>query len=153
VKGAIRHLCSSDTLQRPTLITFQSIKDKHPPAPADRRLLANEASGTTLTVTSDQVLEAIKSFPSGSSGGPDGLRPQHLKDMTNHQIGEDMINSLTDFVNFVLSGKIPDWVRPFFFGASLFAFKNNDEGIRPIAVGLSLRRLVAKVACRSVSIK
>src|SRR5207245_2636140 len=52
---------------------------------------------------------------------------------------------------FVLSGKTPAWVRPVLFGAALFAFSKKDGGIRPIAVGLTLRRLVAKVACRSVS--
>ena len=46
---------------------------------------------------------------------------------------------------------MPVIVRPFFFGAALFAFNKKDGGLRPIAVGLTLRRLVAKVACRVVS--
>ena len=29
----------------------------------------------------DDVREAVLSFPAGSVGGPDGLRPQHLRDM------------------------------------------------------------------------
>jgi hypothetical protein len=40
------------------------------------------------------------------------------------------------------------WVRPFFFGATLLAFNKKDGGLRPIAVGATLRRLVAKIACR-----
>jgi hypothetical protein len=39
-------------------------------------------------------------------------------------------------------------VRPFFFGATLLAFSKKGGGVRPIAVGVTLRRLVAKVACR-----
>ena len=54
-------------------------------------------------------------------------------------------------MNLVLAGKTPEWARAFFFGASLFAFNKNDGGIRPIAVGLTLRRLAAKIACRAVS--
>ena len=45
---------------------------------------------TPLRVSTDQVLAAIKSFPPGSSGGSDGLRPQHLKDMTDQQVGDTL---------------------------------------------------------------
>ena len=38
-----------------------------------------------------------------------------------------------------------------FFGARLLALDKNGGGIRPIAIGGCLRRLVAKVACRRVS--
>ena len=34
-------------------------------------------------------------------------------------------------------------VRPFFFGASVIALNKKDGGVRPIAVGCTLRRLVA----------
>ena len=34
-------------------------------------------------VSIDDVARAIRSFPNGSAGGPDGLRSHHLKDMTN----------------------------------------------------------------------
>ena len=37
-------------------------------------------------------------------------------------------------------------IRPFFFGASLTALTKKEGGIRPIAVGCTLRRLAAKVA-------
>ena len=102
-------------------------------------------------MSTDQVLNAIKTFPQGSSGGQDGLRPQHLKDITERQVGGTLIVALTNLVNFILAGKAPVWLRPYFFGASLFAFAKKDGGLRPIAVGLTLRRLVAKVACRIAS--
>ena len=34
-----------------------------------------------VQVSEDEVASAICSFPWGSAGGPDALRPQHLKDM------------------------------------------------------------------------
>jgi len=56
---------------------------------------------------------------------------------------------LTSFVNLVLRGGVPLPVRAHFFGARLFALSKPGGGLRPIAVGLTLRRLVAKVANRS----
>ena len=49
-----------------------------------------------------------------------------------------------------LCEKTPEVVRPFFFGASLVALKKKSGGVCPIAVGCTLRRLVAKVACSLV---
>ena len=37
-------------------------------------------------------------------------------------------------------------MQPIFFGATLIALQKKEGGVRPIAVGLSLRRLVAKCA-------
>ena len=48
----------------------------------------------------------------------------------------------------MLSGGVPEVIRPTFFGATLFPFIKKDGGIRPIAVGLTLRRLIAKMASR-----
>src|SRR4029077_1049838 len=69
-------------------------------------------------------------------------------DMTERQVGGALIVSFMNFVNLVLAGGVPVRVRPHFFGASLLAFNKKDGGLRPIAVGLTFRRLVAKVACR-----
>ena len=41
---------------------------------------------------------------------------------------------------------MPAQVRPLFFGASFVALEKKTGGVRPIAVGCSLRRLVAKIA-------
>ena len=76
------------------------------------------------------------------------MRPQHLKDLVDRPGGTSLCEAVTDFVNLVLEGRVPPAVRPSFFGASLFPFRKKDGGIRPIAVGLTLRRLVAKAANR-----
>ena len=128
IKGAIRQLCSSDVVAEPSPATRQLLLPKHPPAPADRRAPAPDDLTAPLLASVDQVRGAIKSFPSGSSGGPDGLRPQHLKDMTEKQVGGSLLASLTNFVNLILAGKVPVWVRPHLFGASLLAFAKKDGG-------------------------
>src|SRR5207245_6185140 len=40
------------------------------------------------------------------------------------------------------------FVHSIFFGANLLAFNKKSGGLRPIAVGYTLRRLAAKVCCR-----
>ena len=60
------------------------------------------------------------------------------------------MSALVDFCALVLRGDTPEEVRPLFFGASLVALRKKCDGVRPIAVGCTLRRLVAKVACNKV---
>ena len=59
------------------LLHFADLQKKHPSLHPEAVIptLANDP-----TVTSDAIVRAIQSFPCGSAGGPDGLRPQHLKD-------------------------------------------------------------------------
>ncbi len=66
-----------------------------------------------------------------------------------HQANTPLL--LLAFATLVLDGRTPEEVRPFFFGASLVALQKKCGGIRPIAVGCTLRRLVAKVAGFSVA--
>ena len=57
-----------------------------------------------------------------------------------------LLRALTSLVSLILKGKTPSQIQPFFFGASLVALKKKDGGVRPIAVGCTLRRLAAKCA-------
>ena len=104
-----------------------------------------------LTTSEEDVLQAVRSFPKSSAGGPDGLRPQHLKDMLADQTSYHvLLPTLVSFVQLVLEGRTPPSIRPFFFGANLTALHKKDGGIRPIAVSCTLRRLVAKIAASKV---
>ena len=97
-------------------------------------------------MTEKEVVTAIRC---GSAGGPDGLRPQHLKDLTSESAergSRELIRALSSFIFHILEGNIPVSVQPFFFGATLIALRKKGGGIRPIAVGQTLRRLVAKCA-------
>ena len=145
IRGAVRCLCSEETLAPSTAATLESLIAKHPSCPNDRRAIPTTTS-QPLTVSAADVKKAIRSFGPGSAGGRDGLRPQHLKDMTENRIGGALAEVLAEFSNLVLSGGVPEAVRPVFFGATLLPFIKKDGGIRPIAVGLTLRRLVSKIA-------
>ena len=131
--------------------TLTALKEKHPPPHPGSNIptAPSEEDSTPIKVSIEEVSRAIRSFPCGSAGGPDGLRPQHLKDMTSTSAeggGPLLLEALTAFVNLVLEGKTPAPVRPFFVGASLVVLDKKDGGVRPIAVGWSLLRLVAKSA-------
>jgi hypothetical protein len=45
----------------------------------------------------------------------------------------------------MLRGEVPPQIRPTLYGANLHAFRKKDGGIRPIAVGMTLRRLISRV--------
>ena len=73
----------------------------------------------------------IRSFPVGSAGGPDGLRPQHLKDLigpSSEGGGHALLSALASFLSLVLSGRTPLSIRPYFFGANLCALEKKDGG-------------------------
>lgn len=60
-------------------------------------------------VTQAEVLTAVFSFPSGSSGGIDGLKPQHMKDMLGRRddTESELCKSLTKLVNHVSGKRFP----------------------------------------------
>ena len=65
----------------------------------------------------NEIRRAALSFPAGSAGGPDGVRPQHIRDMLMcREAGADFLSALTDFTNLVLAGRCPEAVAPVFFG-------------------------------------
>lgn len=148
-KGAVRLACSEDSLAERSEATYSALKEKHPAAhPVSTIPPPPDCPSLSFVVSEGDVANAVRSFPNGSAGGPDGLRPQHLKDMVSSANGEDspLLTALAAFSTLVLEGKTPQSIRPYFFGASLVALEKKGGGVRPIAVGCTLRRLVAKIA-------
>ena len=148
-RGAVRLACSDDSLADMTKATYTALQQKHP-VPHPHSSIPQLLDRFSMSPVSEgEITQAIKSFPNGSAGGPDGLRPQHLKDLIATGVGggsEALLRALVPFIELVLSGNTPISIRPFFFGANLIALQKKDGGIRPIAVGCTLWRLAAKVA-------
>ena len=135
VKGAVRLLCSDDKVAVPDHSTFAALSRLHPAAPADRCPTPSTAV-PPLQVLPDIVRKAIQSFPNGSAAGPDGLNPQHLKDLVVGAADDNpQLVAIVDLVNLQLEGKTPLPVRGALFGATLLAIAKKQGGIRPMAVG------------------
>jgi len=62
------------------------------------------------------------------------------------EAGPQLITALTGFINLVLAGRCPTGVAAVFFGGRLLALNKKSGGVRPIAIGFSLRRLASKCA-------
>jgi len=134
VKGAVRVLCSYDRLTVPDNTSFAELCRLHPSVPADRRP-APSLDKPPLQVSTVAVKAAIQSFPNGSAGGPDSLRPQHIKDLLLGAPDDSPLPSaITDLTNMLLQGKAPASVQGALFGANLLAITKKTGGIRPIAV-------------------
>jgi hypothetical protein len=149
IKGVVRLVCSEDKPAPNTAETLAALKKKHPPAAVYRRPACNTNSPRFDPVQLydvNTVHKVIRSFPAGSSGGPDGITPQHLKDLTSPDVTVDLTEVINDFVNLLLSGDLPTEVREIFFGGNLIAVEKKDGGIMPITIGYTWRRLAAKCA-------
>ena len=156
VRGAVRALASEDTIADFDETTARALREKHPSSPADLQLPAHPDEQLPLpnAVTKEEVMAGIRSFPQSSAAGPDGLRPSHLRDLVGRgsaAAGDLLLTELTAFVNLALQGKVPDFALPIFYGASLIALNKKGGGIRPIAVGNTIRRLAAKVGLRPLT--
>jgi len=115
VKAAVRLLCSDDKLVTPDTFTFNQLSHLHPRQPADRRPTPT-SDAISLRVLPEAVEAAIQSFLSGSSAGPDGLRPHHLKDLiTGITCEHQLLLAITDILNIILEGKTPISVRRVLF--------------------------------------
>ncbi|XP_048001834.1 uncharacterized protein LOC125238542 [Leguminivora glycinivorella] len=154
IKGAARLLFSDDAVAPANSDTLAALHAKHPPSDPNLDLpVPPQPDDPTLIASTEDVLGAILSFPNGSAGGLDGLSPQHLKDLLYCGCGdtkENLLRDLTALVNIMLAGQVPLEITNILYGANLCALTKKDGGIRPIAVGSTLRRLAAKIACRSI---
>jgi len=129
ISGAVRILSSDEAFANFDESTLQSLESKHPPlkfpiVTSDYESFLNPSK--FFKSKKGKIYKAILSFPSGSSGGQDGMKPQYLKDLTSPQLGENasnLLTALTDLINSIFKGKIPEILLPIFFGANLCALK------------------------------
>ena len=148
-RAAIRIICSSDTPAPVNSETVQALQQKHSAPATDRRPPCDPAGNQRfepLQVSKEDVLRALRSFPLGSSGGPDGLTPQHISDLLAGSTDDSLQSALVDLVNVLLAGSCSKEINAIVFGGRLIALSKKDGGIRPISVGYTLRRLAAKCA-------
>ena len=78
--------------------TLKALQKIYPTGAADQKH-PKPPRINSLQVTRATMSQVIKSFPPGSSGGPDRLTPQHIKDMTYDEVNSLLVEVFTDFVN------------------------------------------------------
>ena len=81
ITGAVRLLSSEDSVASVDADTLNALTEKHPDPPANLVFPEGNPNLFPTDVTSDELHKALKSFPNGSGAGPDGLRPQHIREM------------------------------------------------------------------------
>ena len=131
-KGSVRIACSEDSMADRSDATFAALKEKHPSLHLNSSIPpAPDVSVPLLSVSAEDIAQAIRSFPNGTAGGPDGLRPQHLQDMTTSSITEapSLLSALASFSNLILEGKTPPAICPFLFGATLVTLDKKGGGL------------------------
>lgn len=154
VKNAFRLLASEDCLAPDNEETFNILVNKHPSPTREIKLLPAPESSNPIIVDEQTVLKAIKNFKKGSAAGPDGIKPQYLKDMLSKKCGEAatrLLKSITALMNLMLAGQLCPEICEYMYGAILIALKKKSGGIRPIAIGNTFRRLCARLSCGMVS--
>jgi len=136
---------------------MQKLQDLHPQRGLPGASTAPSAA-TSMTFAKEDVLKAALSFPKGSSAGPSGLRPAHIREALQcgtSAVEDDLLIALTEFCNVCASGSIPRDVAPFMLAANLLPFRKEggsieNPAVRPIASGETLRRVVGKVIMNQV---
>ena len=91
-----------------------------------------------------EVEAALKSFPVWSSAGPSGLRPCHLLEMARGDDGSRLLEALASFCSALANNSLSCDCMKLLTTARLVAVAKPNGGVRPIAVGETLRRLAAK---------
>jgi len=147
ITAAVRILCSDDKPAPINAETLAELEMKHPTPPEGLQLPLPPPTAAYLQVTEIEVAKRVRTFPTASAGGPDGLRPQHILELCNcAEAGPELITAITALVNSLLAGVCPDGLRSILFGGTLFALRKKGGGLRPIVIGYYWRRLVSKCA-------
>jgi hypothetical protein len=111
------------------------------PTALHRQLVEDEGKG----FWEKKVSEAVLHFPRASAPGPSGLRPCHLPDaLKRKEATMGLVAALSMLTKMWCAGDIPADQARFLCSANLTPLRKADGGVRPVAVGQTLRRLVGK---------
>ncbi|CAI5525445.1 unnamed protein product [Closterium sp. Naga37s-1] len=130
-------------LAPPSSETVAALSSKHPPAAAEIPDWVHSFTPTAAPQLTVPVLQAaLQSAPRGTAAGPSGWFIEHLRDMfLSHQ--QHLPSLLHVFQNW-LQGDLPLAVRPFYTASNLVALQKPHGGVRPIAIGEVLPRLLSR---------
>ena len=93
----------------------------------------------------EAFLKCLKSAPKGSSPGPGGCTYEHLRILVDDV---DTMELLFEAVTSLAQARVPQTISSALMSARLTALKKADGGVRGIATGCTLRRLVARTLAK-----
>lgn len=121
------------------LQTVAKLRDLHPSAP--RVDLASFVPHQFAPIEVEEVRRVLSTMQRGSASGPSRLSRDHLHFLISTP-GFGIAEQVTSFCNRALQR--PSEYRQFFC-ARLVALEKKDGGVRPIAMGEALRRLIGRI--------
>ena len=134
--AAVRILCSDEVVADFSTKTSAKLQLKHPAEHNEASFPPEMPSDSALQVCEEDLLRVIRSFPVGSSGGPDGIKPQLLLEMVqSSEAGLGLLSAVTSFTNILLEEKCNTKYQNILYGGRLIALNKKYGGIRPIVVG------------------
>ena len=130
----------------PSAEALQQLRALHP-APDPRIPRPERPPRAPALVLDRELFDAyVSELPRSRAPGCTGFRLEHLQAIVSAG-GRDTLYALC---NHILAGGVPAAARPYFAGARLFALEKPQGGVRPIACGEVLRRVVATLVCRQL---
>jgi hypothetical protein len=146
---AFKALCDPAPLP-PDAERLKQMRAKHPRPQRGSGVDLAAPVPPTWEMDAGEIVEQLRKFPRGTAAGPSGLAVQHLLDALHQAHGESLPGSLAALVNILARGDAPRAVAKHLAGAKLVALPKQPSGLRPVAVGETLRRLVARCLCAKV---
>ena len=98
-RAAVRLLCPEDAPAPSNEDTLKALQSKQPSSCTNRRtpfdpFKINISRFQALQITPEDMIKCPRSFPRGSSGGPDKITPQHMQDMLSGAADEKLKNAI-----------------------------------------------------------
>jgi hypothetical protein len=146
----------------PSSETEQALRAKHPEGTDVPRFDPQEG-GEAPVFKPEQVQRAVIASCSTSAGGQSGLRYKHLQQSLRSD-ADTLLPVLTDLLNIMVSGDFGEDAQEHITASTLIALNKTKSvtemdgsisivanGVRPIAIGETLCRLVSKLCCAHVA--
>ena len=140
--GKAARILSQDSYPLPEDVPG-ALRALHPPAA--HPLPAFNELPTAEDFTVDEVLACLRTFAPGSAGGPSGLMAQHLHCATPTPPFIRLLQQLARLCSDFAWGRLPPPVAAGLAAARLIPLGKKGGGVRPIAVGETIRRLAGKL--------